>query len=160
MCILYHILALHINNHKIDIPMMNLEVRAIMTKDPVTAQSNQSIEELTQLFLESEIQQLPVLDHGKLVGLITSSDVLKVSRDRINEHLTVKDVMTTKVVKITPKDKVGTAAELFADKRFKMIPVVNLDNELKGIVTAFDVIKCAFNEEYQSPILYQDVFTH
>jgi len=140
--------------------MMNLEVRAIMTKDPVTAQSSQSIEELTQLFLESEIQQLPVLDHGKLVGLITSSDVLKVSRDRINEHLKVKDVMTTKVVKITPKDKVGTAAELFADKRFKMIPVVNLENELKGIVTAFDVIKCAFNEEYQSPILYQDVFTH
>ena len=68
--------------------------------------------------------------------------------------------MTSKVVRITPKDKVGTAAELFADKRFKMIPVVNLDNELKGIVTAFDVIRCAFNEEYAQPILYQDVFTH
>ncbi len=138
--------------------MMNLEVRSIMTKDPVTAHPNQSIEDLSQLFMESEVQQIPVVDHGKLVGLITSSDVLKVSRFNLENDLRVKDVMTTKVVKITPKDKVGTAAELFADKRFKMIPVVNVDNELKGIVTAFDVIRCAFNQEYQSPILYQKEF--
>ncbi len=140
--------------------MMNLEVRSIMTKDPVTAHPNQSIEDLSQLFLESEIQQLPVVDHGKLVGLITSSDVLKISRYSLENDMKVKDVMTSKVVKITPLDKVGTAAELFADKRFKMIPVVNIDNELKGVVTAFDVIKCAFNEEYTQPILYKEVFTH
>lgn len=140
--------------------MMNLEVRSIMTKDPVTAHPNQSIEDLSQLFLESEFQQLPVVDHGKLVGLITSSDVLKISRYNLEQDLKVKDVMTSKVVKITPKDKVGTAAELFADKRFKMIPVVNVENDLKGVVTAFDVIKCAFNQEYARPILYQEVFTH
>lgn len=140
--------------------MMNLEVRSIMTKDPVIAHPNQSIEDLSKLFMESEVQQIPVVDHGKLVGLITSSDVLKVSRFNLENDLRVKDVMTTKVVKITPKDKVGTAAELFADKRFKMIPVVNVDNELKGIVTAFDVIRCAYNQEYPSPILYQEEFAH
>ncbi len=140
--------------------MMNLEVRSIMTKDPVVAHPNQSIEDLSKLFMESEVQQIPVVDHGKLVGLITSSDVLKVSRFNLENDLRVKDVMTTKVVKITPKDKVGTAAELFADKRFKMIPVVNVDNELKGIVTAFDVIRSAYNQEYKSPILYQEEFTH
>lgn len=68
--------------------------------------------------------------------------------------------MTTKIVRITPKDKVGTAAELFADKRFKTLPVVNLNNELKGVVTAFDVIKCAFREEYPRPILYQEEFAY
>ena len=140
--------------------MMNLEVRSIMTKDPVVAHPNQSIEDLSQLFMESEVQQIPVVEHGKLVGLITSSDVLKVSRFNLEKDLRVKDVMTTKVVKITPVDKVGTAAELFADKRFKMLPVVNVDNDLKGIVTAFDVIRCAFNEEYPIPILYQEEFSH
>jgi CBS domain-containing protein len=68
--------------------------------------------------------------------------------------------MTTKVVRITPKDKVGTAAELFADKRFKTLPVVNLENDLKGVVTAFDVIRTVFNEEYPRPILYQEEFVH
>ena len=140
--------------------MMNLEVRSIMTKDPVTAHPNQSIDDLSQFFLESEFQQLPVVDHGKLVGLITSSDVLKISRFNLENDLKVKDVMTSKVVRITPKDKVGTAAELFADKRFKTLPVVNLQNELKGVVTAFDVIRCAYREEYPRPILYQDEFAY
>ena len=65
--------------------------------------------------------------------------------------------MTTTVIKITPLDKVGTAAELFMDKRFKTLPVVNLRNELKGIITAFDVIRHILKKEYPIPILYREV---
>jgi CBS domain-containing protein len=64
--------------------------------------------------------------------------------------------MTSNVLVIRPKDKVGTAAELFIDKRFKTLPVVNLDNDLKGVVTAFDVIKHVFKKEYPNPILYKE----
>ena len=68
----------------------------------------------------------------------------------------VREVMTTKVVKLAPKDKVGTAAELFMDRRFKTLPVVNLDNKLKGVVTAFDVIRYSFKKEYPQAILYAE----
>lgn len=139
---------------------MNQEVRSIMTKDPIVANLNQTIEEVGDLMIESRLQQLPVVEDGKLKGMVTSYDLWKASRTGQGKDLYVKDVMTTKVVRITPKDKVGTAAELFADSRFKTLPVVNLDNELKGVVTAFDVIKSVFKEEYPSPILYQDVFEH
>jgi CBS domain-containing protein len=140
--------------------MMNQEVRSIMTKDPVVASPTQTIDEVSDLMMKSQMQQLPVVVDGKLMGMITSFDLWKATRAGHGNDMQVKDVMTTKVVRITPKDKVGTAAELFADKRFKTLPVVNLNNELKGVVTAFDVIKCAFNEEYPVPILYQDVFEH
>ncbi|MBK7808131.1 MAG: CBS domain-containing protein [Saprospiraceae bacterium] len=140
--------------------MMNQEVRSIMTKDPVVASPTQTIDEVSDLMMQSQMQQLPVVVDGKLMGMITSYDLWKATREGHGTDMQVKDVMTTKVVRITPKDKVGTAAELFADKRFKTLPVVNLNNELKGVVTAFDVIKCAFNEEYPVPILYQDVFEH
>ena len=140
--------------------MMNQEVRSIMTKDPVVASPTQTIDEVSDLIMQSQMQQLPVVVDGKLMGMITSYDLWKATREGHGTDMQVKDVMTTKVVRITPKDKVGTAAELFADKRFKTLPVVNLNNELKGVVTAFDVIKCAFNEEYPVPILYQDVFEH
>lgn len=139
---------------------MNQEVRSIMTKDPVVASPTQTIDEVSDLMMQSQMQQLPVVVDGKLMGMITSYDLWKATREGHGTDMQVKDVMTTKVVRITPKDKVGTAAELFADKRFKTLPVVNLNNELKGVVTAFDVIKCAFNEEYPVPILYQDVFEH
>jgi CBS domain-containing protein len=140
--------------------MMNQEVRTIMSKDPIVANPNQTIDEVANLMMETQTQQLPVVQDGKLVGMITSYDLWKASRAGHGSDMNISEVMIKKVVRITPKDKVGTAAELFADKRFKTLPVVNLDNELKGVVTAFDVIKCAFNEAYPQPILYQEVFTH
>lgn len=138
--------------------MMNLEVRKIMTTNPVVAHPDQTIAEVTALMMDSAMQQLPVVENGKLVGMLTSYDLWKTGISRDTSHLKVKDVMTTKVIRLTPKDKVGTAAELFADKRFKTLPVVNIEGELKGVITAFDVIRCIFKEEYPRPILYQEAF--
>ena len=137
--------------------MMNQEVRKIMTTDPVTVSPDQSVRKVTQIMLEKKMQQLPVVSNGKLQGLITSYDLWQEGSSQLN-HASVKDVMTTNVLTITPKDKVGTAAQLFADKRFKTLPVVNLRNELKGVVTAFDVIRQAYVEEYPQPILYKEEF--
>ena len=138
--------------------MMNEEVRTIMTLNPVVAHPDQTIEDVSNVMMESGYQQLPVVSNNKLVGMISAGDLWKAVKIGNYTEKCVRDVMSTKVVKITPKDKVGTAAELFADNRFKAIPVVNLENELKGVVTAFDVIRSAFKEEYPRPILYKDVF--
>jgi CBS domain-containing protein len=138
--------------------MFNDEVRKIMTKDPIVAYPAQTVEEISNLMMENQLQQLPVIEEGKLLGIVTAYDLWKSLRAGDSTNKKVKDVMNTKVVKITPLDKVGTAAELFADRRFKTLPVVNLNNELKGVVTAFDVIKHVFKGEYPSPILYKDVF--
>jgi CBS domain-containing protein len=139
--------------------MMNAEVRTIMTVDPIVARPDQDIEEVTQLMLDSGLQQMPVVDNENvLLGIITSYDLWKAIRAKLPESTKVNDIMNKRVLAITPKDKIGTAAELFADQRFKTIPVVNLDHKLKGVVTAFDVIRSAFNQEYPQPILYQDVF--
>lgn len=140
--------------------MMNEEVRNIMTKNPVVAKPNQTIQEIYELMTGQQIQQLPVVsEDNKLLGMVTAYDLLKAEKGHTAARL-VSEIMSTKIVKITPKDKVGTAAELFADKRFKTLPVVNLQNELKGVVTAFDVIRCAYREEYPRPILYQDEFAY
>lgn len=138
---------------------MNLEVRSIMEKNPITTEPNQNVGDLSMMMLHKGVQQLPVIDEGKLVGLVTVHDLWKKYENNSSiSSLLVKDVMNTKILRISPKDKVGTAAELFADKRFKTIPVVNLDNELKGVITAFDLIKVAFNDEYDAPILFKEEF--
>lgn len=136
--------------------MMNEQVRRIMTTNPHTASPSQSIQEIIQIMDQNEINQLPVVDNGKLVGMITTHDLWKHCRHHGNNSL-VQDVMTTNVIKITPLDKVGTAAELFMDRRFKTLPVVNLRNELKGVVTSFDVMKYTLKKEYPTPILYANV---
>lgn len=138
--------------------MLNDEVRKIMTKDPIVAYPGQTVEEISNVMMDNQLQQLPVVEDGKLLGMVTAYDLWKSLRAGDSNLKKVREVMNTKVVKITPLDKVGTAAELFADRRFKTLPVVNLNNELKGVVTAFDVIKHVFKGEYPSPILYQEVF--
>lgn len=107
--------------------------------------------------LTKKLQQLPVVENGRLVGLVTSYDLWR-ERNSQSTMPVVKDIMTTNILTIAPKDKVATAAQLFADKRFKTLPVVNLRNELKGVVTAFDVIRQAYVSEYPRPILYKEEF--
>jgi len=139
--------------------MMNEEVRTIMTTNPEVASPTQTVEEISNFMVKNMIQQLPVVEDGKLLGLITTHDLWRrYEKSQTIGQLSVREVMNTNVLKIQPKDKVGTAAELFADRRFKTLPVVNIDNELKGVITAFDLIRVAFQEEYDRPILYKEAF--
>lgn len=137
--------------------MMNEEVRTIMSTKVTTASPLQTVGDVLALMERKRLQQLPVVKDGKLVGLITTYDLWKNCRNNPDcEDRLVGDVMMEAIVKLTPKDKVGTAAELFMDRRFKTLPVVNLRNELKGVVTAFDVIRYSFKKEYPEPILYAE----
>ena len=138
--------------------MLNEHVRDIMTQNPTIVHPSDTITSVSNLMVSKRLQQLPVVNNeGKLEGIITSYDLWKNTMTNADEERLVGDVMIKDVLKIAPKDKVGTAAELFMDRRFKTIPVVNLDNELKGVVTAFDVIRHTMQKEYKDPILYKEV---
>lgn len=52
-------------------------VSAAMTADPLTISPNVTVEDATRLMLEHQIGGLPVVDNGKLIGIVTSSDVMK-----------------------------------------------------------------------------------
>ena len=139
--------------------MLNEEVRRIMTKDCVTAHPEDSLTDVANMMFERRVYQVPVTEGKILVGMITARDLWKLSmQSDMTDNMKVKDAMTTSVIMITPKDKVGTAAELFMDKRFKTLPVVNLRHELKGVITAFNVIRHTLTREYPHPILYSEVF--
>ena len=139
--------------------MMNREVRTVMNTNPVTVNPDITVRELSNMMLTRRVQQIPVVEDGKFVGLITSYDLWRQHESNESvDDMKVRDVMNRKVIKISPKDKLGTAAELFADRRFKTLPVVNLRDELKGMITAFDIIKIVFNDEYSAKILYKEEF--
>ena len=138
--------------------MMNEEVRRIMTTKPPTVTPEDTVEYASKLLMNHRLKNLCVVDGLILVGMVTTHDLWKnIITGADTQHLKVKDVMNSAVIKIIPKDKVGTAAELFMDRRFSSLPVVNLRGELKGIVTAYDVLKYTLKKEYPHPILYGDV---
>lgn len=126
-----------------------------MSTRVTTVLPQHTVGEVLKIMQRKRLQQLPVVDdYQRLVGIITSYDLWQNCQQRDYENTLVGQLMNKDVVKLAPKDKVGTAAELFMDRRFKTLPVVNLDNKLKGVVTAFDVIRYSFKKEYPEPILY------
>ncbi|MFZ1704216.1 MAG: CBS domain-containing protein, partial [Saprospiraceae bacterium] len=136
--------------------MMNEKVETIMIKKLITVSPNDTIRIVTEIFSEKRIHHLPVQENGKLVGLITTYDIWKSTLDNsIDNQSLVKDIMSKKVVKIGPDDKVGTAAEIFLDNRFHALPVVSDDGTLLGLVTTFDVLRYEFKREYPDPILFK-----
>lgn len=139
--------------------MMNEEVRRIMTKNPVTVRPDQSISEVSNLLKGNRTHHVPVVQNGKLVGMVTTFDLWKkMEQGGSQKDLHVRDVMNPNYIHIIPKDKVGTAAELFLDNRFHALPVINLAGELKGVVTSYDVLKYTYKQEYKDSVVRPEIF--
>jgi acetoin utilization protein AcuB len=86
--------------------LSKLTVKDAMTKEPVTIDSEATIEEAALLMRTRDIGALPVVDAGKLVGLITESDIF----DAFVDMMGLKDTGTRLVVDI--EDRVGGIANL------------------------------------------------
>ena len=137
--------------------MMNELVQTIMTRNPVSIDAKETLAQAMTMIVRRQVNHLPVLQDGKFVGLISSYEInARHSESQDPSSVTIADIMQKKVVKITPEDKIGTAAELLLDRRFQVLPVVD-DDRLVGIITSYDVLKYEFKKEYKNPILYQEV---
>ena len=53
------------------------EVKDVMTRDPVTVTADMSVEDVATLMVDREVSRLPVLEAGRLVGIISKSDVVR-----------------------------------------------------------------------------------
>lgn len=139
---------------------MNEPVNTIMTTDLVTISPNDRLDNVRQVFMDNAVHHLPVVNEGKIVGIVTTYDIWK-NEIAPQDYATteVKEIMTTQIAKIGPNDKIGTAAELFLDKRFHALPIVDDENNLLGIVSSFDVLLYEYKKEYPNPILYKHLFT-
>ena len=71
-----------------DIPnkeVLTLTASQFMAPDPVTLQSDQTVKEAALLFSENDFHAVPVLERGKLVGIISTTDIIRFLIDSINE---------------------------------------------------------------------------
>jgi len=140
---------------------MNEAVKSIMTTNLITVKPSDTLAHVRHIFMRNSIHHLPVVDTaGRLVGILTTYDMWKNEIAPADySTIQVMDIMTIRIAKISPDDKIGTAAEIFLDNRFHALPIVNEDNLLLGIVTSHDVLKYEYLKEYPKPILFKELFT-
>lgn len=137
--------------------MMNEKVEVIMMKELITLGPESSLADVSNVFKTKKIHHIPIVEDGKLVGLVTTYDMWRKNvRHEDYEKIQVKDIMSKRLIKLEPDSKIGTAAELFLDNRFHALPVVDGDM-LLGLVTTFDILRYQFKKEYPEAILYKEV---
>ncbi len=119
--------------------------------------------EIVQLLATSRQNYFPVVDKaGRFVGIFSSDDVRShLFNDAAWQLANARDVMTTRVVSITPDDDLNTALKRFTELNLDEFPVVAADNsaELLGMLRRRDVIAC-YNEKlhnYQEQAREQEV---
>lgn len=129
--------------------MMNEPISKIMTRNVVTVNPEDKLTAVRDILFHKRIHHIPVVSGKKLVGIITSYDLVKLGKGHEEyDQITCKDIMTTKIGTLGPNEKIGAAAEVFLENLIHGLPIVNEANELVGIITTHDVLKYEFLKEY------------
>ncbi|SEI00255.1 CBS domain-containing protein [Paenimyroides aquimaris] len=133
-------------------------VSQIMTKNLETLTTNQSLYEAESLFKKHGIRHIPVVEGKKIVGVLSYSDLLKISYADVTDNedtvesvvydmFTIPQVMAKVPLTVTAETTVKEVVEILAKQSFHSLPVVENDNELVGIVTTTDLLNY-FLEQY------------
>ena len=131
-------------------------VSSIMTKNVITLNTNDTLLNIKHIFDAKRIHHIPIINEGHLVGIVSKSDFEKVCvgiscedgmqqiSDAMYSSISVDKIMTKKLAKISPDERIDVAALIFHENLFHALPVVTEDDTLVGIITTFDLIHHAY----------------
>lgn len=123
----------------------------IMIKDVITTTPGTPIESCSKIMVRNNLRRIPVVEEGKLIGIVTSTDILRFFGDKemfasmtSNSGLDVLKRKISEIIKpnilVTESTvRLGDLCELLAEKNIGGVPVVD-DDELVGIVTERDIL--------------------
>ena len=129
--------------------MLSKQVKDVMTKDVITTTSDIDVVYAFEKLMEYKISSLPVFEDGKLVGIITATDVgHNLILDKYKLGTSVAEIMIKSVVTVSPEDTLETAVKIMkgddsTSSILNQLPVLDGD-ELVGIISDGDIIKEIF----------------
>ena len=127
-----------------------MKVRDIMVKEVATLDINDELSLANDIMRLGRIRHLPVVDGGRLVGIVSERDLFRSSLAQalgygtkttreIMKTLSIKDVMVPEVVTIAPDAEACEAVQLMLDKKIGCVPVVD-NHRLVGLITETDIL--------------------
>jgi CBS domain-containing membrane protein len=124
----------------------------IMTRDVVTLDERQTLENIEHAMRALRFRHMPVTDGRRLIGVISQRDLLRTSAstllparreqaDLLAKWFTVGDVMTRDVQTVHPDTPLSEVTRLMRRSKLGCLPVVENENTLVGIITEADFVK-------------------
>lgn len=130
---------------------LKITVRHIMTRNPHTLEADDVLDLADDLMTMARIRHIPVLDRGKVVGVLSQRDLffsalVKAMGVQIREQkdlmktIRAREVMSHPVITIAPDVSVKEAARLMAENKIGCLPVVE-GKQFVGLVTETDMLR-------------------
>lgn len=132
-------------------------VAETMTTEVLSVDPQNSVATAIRLMRTGQLRRLPVVQDGRLVGIVTSGDVRRITgmssvvRDPSGDnflwqHIPVANVMTLDVITTSPDTLIAEAARLMIERKISGLPVVD-DGRLVGILTTSDLLEALIDCE-------------
>jgi len=130
----------------------DIPISSIMTPNVFTLCVSDSLEKAEKLFREKKIRHIPVMNGEKIIGMLSYTDLLKISiADTLNQDEEVVDVaiydvfsidqvMKKNMICINPNTTIKEAADILTNREFHALPVTE-GEKLVGILTTTDLIR-------------------
>lgn len=131
----------------------NVSVRHVMSTELITVHHGDAISKVRSVFSEQHLHHLPVVDGGKIVGIVSWTDLMRLSYgdafgeddravDAMLDHThKLEDLMHQNPVTVDVNSGVRDATRILAEGDFHALPVVENADQLVGIVTTKDLLK-------------------
>jgi len=127
-----------------------IRVKEWMTTPVISVEADTPVADAYNIMMERSIRRLPVVQNGKLVGIVTLGDLREarpssatsLSIYELNyllSKLTVDKVMTHNPFTMSPETPIQIAAKMMMDRKVGGLPVVNEEGHLVGIITESDI---------------------
>ena len=122
-----------------------MKIKDVMTADPKTCTPETSLAAAAQLILEGDCGILPVVQDGKIVGVVTDRDmyIALATRNKLASQITVGEVGLKTAFVCEPEDDVHLALETMKERRVRRLPVVGFGGTVIGIVSMNDLALAA-----------------
>ena len=117
-----------------------IKVIDAMTKKPISVTQDDTIRNCTQLMLNKHVGSLLVKEGEKLLGFLTERDLVRMISMGVDPNTTrVKQIMTKKIVAISPEKDIYDAIVLMNRENVRRLPVI-LNNKIIGLITVRDIL--------------------
>ncbi len=116
-------------------------IRDVMTSNPRGIETTTSVAEAARLMKTDDVGSLPILEGGRLTGMLTDRDIVLrvVAEGKDPQTATAGEVASRDLVTIDPQQDLDEALRMMARHQVRRLPVVEEDGRLVGIVAQADV---------------------
>jgi len=132
-------------------------VERIMQREFASVRSDEQLDFVDDVMALGRVRHMPVVDDGKLVGVVSQRDLLAASLSRVLDFdpkerrtflrsIDVKEVMAARPITVAPDTSLHDAAALLLRHKIGCLPVVGPRGEAVGLVTETDLLRAAYGE--------------